>query len=1616
MSLSGLLARVRPLMEARCSVAGPVPCTLFFSMTDGDARARVVRGVGDSFEQAWQAGATCCQREASKHSLRVSWLRVDRVLEVQATTWGELSSRLALTKRNYFRLGLALDAELTHAFLEQQLNANAMLYLGSGTAAAGINKKNFTVYAQQCFGKDVPLDFAADRPVYIFSHEGVFLADDKALTSLPLAKEPVLLPAPSKTVLRWRDASSLNAGRRQIERLDQNQVYALIESSANYLSRQVKKSGQFIYGHFPCFGRHISAYNTLRHASSLYSMLEAWELTRSEALMEAIRKALAYLTDTIVRHYPQEDGSTLAYNVDVNGEIKLGANAVSLLALVKYDELTGDTRHRKLMEALALGIARMQSAETGSFVHVLNAEDLSLKNAFRIVYYDGEAAFGLMRLYGLTKDPRWLEIVERAFDYFIAAEHWKHHDHWLSYCANELTLHKPDEKYFRFGVQNVAGYLDFILTRETTYPTLLELSMAFEAMLRRIETRHPEMRHVLEGLDTGKFHRALHYRAHYLLNGFFWPEMAMYFAKPSSIVGSFFIRHHTFRVRIDDVEHYLSGYVAYWKLLQREHNQGSHPASDVGSSVAFPLPASGGSMPVDTQRASVGLLMYPVSPKGFREVEAYAAKGESKGLSVIYLSYRNQHVEPDGLAGYRYERGTWVQGIYPLPSVIDNAPPRNAKERAWFERLSGFAYLTCHKLGGKNVTLPILANDKRSAPFVIESAELGPASVRRFLDEYGVAVIKPVRSNRGRNVFLLRGTKEGNVEVVGGETREVLRAPEFDEFLGARKASLWLVQRYVPSVDSSGNAFDIRVALFRSDQGRWRVARAYARQGANGVTSNLATGGVALDAASFLDTLYPSQQAREISAQLEDAALAIAEVLQEQYPFLIDALGCDFGVAKGEIYLFEVNSYPGMKGCLDAATDAKVEFHQTLLLKSRSFPAGSFLNSKSLLGPDGDSQKTHTSNETCVRLTAGKAATGLVFREIRLPKRLKSQKNGQLDDSLLVPVRGGTLLAPVARQWNAMRKVALADGVILTPTSTGGTYRNLEVQENFFRSRYQPCSAVDKDAILWGGSYWKLKPGVALAAVPGRSNHGWGLSIDVHLTRTGKEKDWLLANALRFGFCWEYVSEPWRLTFFPGDDPVWLWTARSFELATSGMWLRRPDVSMVATGVITRRNQYRPGCAVVLSNSTNNHAISADTFTSLSSVPSVIVTSSKLEELPEDILSSEAAIYQVEDTRAALRDFAFFARSQFQGSVIAITGSAGKTTTARMLASTLRSLKYNVQLREGYGNLSGGIARVLRSVPWDADFYIVETAQGTIDASARLLRPDIAIITNAGPGHLEANGSPLRVARRKARIFRALPDNGVAIVCLDSDHSDVLVQAAQEQRVRLITYGRHPEASIRLSEWDEEKSTATVSTPVGDLSFLISAGGLHMVQNAMASIAAVTALDLDIKSAIGSFATFRPVKGRGTVHQLPCPGGVISLIDESYNANPLSMRAAFDNAHTQFKKGRFRRLVFILGDMLELGSGQDKYHTELADLLIQQPLGTLVLCGPLMAKLAPVLRTMTDLPIETFASADLVTEWALGNLRAGDMVMIKSSHGVGLHQVVEKLLRHFRAESWMLGQ
>lgn len=541
------LARLKAALSDRVpSLPSPYPSVvLFFSISDGSQRAEVVTATGVTVDEAWTSGVDTLKRRMHTKDLEGRWLRIDWVETVEQSSWDELRKRLANTKRNYFRIGIALDENFTHAFTEQELNANAMLYGGNRIAHAVLNERNFLIYAHQRFD-DGPLQLVQDNNVFLFTTRGVFSDEGGRVHKL--------------------DNSGLDSGRRSIGRLDVTLLHTIIGAASDYLAREVGSDGRFVYGYHPCFDRRIETYNTLRHASTLYAMIEAWEVTWDASLATAIERSLSFLVDRLIREVQLPDGEKAAFLVDTGNEIKLGGSAVAILALTKHASVFATEKHAGLAERLAVGIRYMQKSVDGTFTHVLNYPSLSVKQAFRTVYYEGEASFALMRLYAQTGDPRWLAVVEKAFEHFIRDEYWQYHDHWLGYCVNELTRYRPDERYFRFAVHNIADYLDFVENRITTFPTLLELMMAARETISRI-AEDRTFRPLLSDIDLHHFERALEKRAHYLLNGHFWPEFAMFFRKPERIVGSFFIRHHAFRVRIDDVEHYLSGLVAYRRYL-----------------------------------------------------------------------------------------------------------------------------------------------------------------------------------------------------------------------------------------------------------------------------------------------------------------------------------------------------------------------------------------------------------------------------------------------------------------------------------------------------------------------------------------------------------------------------------------------------------------------------------------------------------------------------------------------------------------------------------------------------------------------------------------------------------------------------------------------------------------------------------------------------------------------------------------------------------------------------------------------------------------------------------------------------------------------------------------
>lgn len=1609
MSLSNLLSRAQTVLAARCRPAGEsgpaAPAArdayiLFFSLCDVTERAWTCRGAGADFASAWQDGARRCQSEVRRRKLGVRWLRIDWVTHIEALSWGTLSARLSKSKRNYFRFGLALDAGLQRAFLEPEMNANAMLYPGTDSAAAVLNEKNFTHRARQRFGQKLALDFSADAPVWLFTHEGAFFSDDATLARLPGGGQdecsPLWLPAPPHTQTGWRDPACLNAGRRQIDKLRADDVLALIDSGANFLARQVKKDGQFVYGHFPCFGRTIPTYNTLRHASSLYAMLEAWELTRDENLRAAIRRALGYLVNTLIRRYPQPDGSTLAFNVEINGEIKLGANAVSLLALVKYDELTGDTQYRPIMEQLALGIAYMQDAASGSFVHVLNSEDLSVKEAFRIVYYDGEAAFGLMRLYGLTRDPRWLAMVERAFEYFLRAEHWQHHDHWLSYCVNELTLYRPEEKYFRFGVQNIAGYLDFILTRETTFPTLLELSMAFAAMLGRIEQVHPELRHVLDGLDIDAFYRALHHRAHYLLNGFFWPELAMFFARPDSIVGSFFIRHHSFRVRIDDVEHYLSGYAAYWKLLKRTADGGSgQPGPDTASTghetaaspgrVAAPAPVG----PVVAWGGDVNL--------GRRQHYRTAELGEANVLRVPALSSA-------ALAIVNLECVVTTQGEQGV--IKGEGGPYYYRARPHMLRV----------LAAAGVDVVATANN--------HSGDYGPEALLeqgQWLDVVGIG-----RAGSGAN-------------------RQAALAPVFRR-AGDLNVALFAIDatqpRFAAGPDTPGTAY-----LPLTDPEAWRetlAPRIAAARAQAHVVLVAVHWGVNHATTPAAETVAVGHALIDAGA---DAVLgASAHLLQgiELYhgrPIVYDAGDLLFDAVRpdlGDSGVFRLE--------LDSAGVRRVCF----------VPVGcGFGFSEQRTGAEAIAASVRFARQ-CAGLgtTLTLAEDGSAFVDLAPPPRAvpacAAASQTDYDFSILNLTR-----PQVAPRWQpaevppeariAPQRVGPLTLVGLRVTPHEFTRRRMLWVESFWRcdapldedlridlravpvqpTRMRPWGeGMDHDPCDWmlPTQYWQ--PGVIYRDYYGLrppylknwENVDLQLSVSV-IARAGASEPVALPCVVKLAVPGKdpqpRPSAPPAVPVYRSEFPDIIhhceagqtWTAEQLEAVTGGQWLVKPPAGWFVRSVVAGAKHIAmlPAPTLFIGHDSydrhrheqskrptenfDRHRVIAGLVHQLAGA--IVCDRKNLGPLPEGF-----PLLQVADPIKALVELGIAARQRYAGGVFAVTGTVGKSTTAAMLQCMLGGPERILASVDNYNSRVGALA-MLANLGMDHEAAIIEIAQSALwmqrGPITRLVRPTIAVITEIGLSQTCAKvKSVADAATWKARIFDGLTGAAVAVLGEHLPCFDYVLRQAHAHAQRVVVFGRSAMADVRILDVDAdtEGSWVSLQLPAQALRMRVPLPGPGMVNNAVAALAAVHASGRDLTAAATRLEGFQAGEGRLQTETLQFGDRLIRLIDDSFNAEVASMLNAFAVLGTMPVQDGGRRIA-VLGRIAHLGEQARPLHESLAGPLLQTGVSLVITHGEEMHYLRAVLPAEVLGP--HFSSAAALAEALPSLLWSGDVVLVKGS-------------------------
>jgi UDP-N-acetylmuramoyl-tripeptide--D-alanyl-D-alanine ligase len=389
-------------------------------------------------------------------------------------------------------------------------------------------------------------------------------------------------------------------------------------------------------------------------------------------------------------------------------------------------------------------------------------------------------------------------------------------------------------------------------------------------------------------------------------------------------------------------------------------------------------------------------------------------------------------------------------------------------------------------------------------------------------------------------------------------------------------------------------------------------------------------------------------------------------------------------------------------------------------------------------------------------------------------------------------------------------------------------------------------------------------------------------------------------------------------------------------------------------------------------------------------------------------LAALGPVFAVEDTLAAMARLGVAARARSKAKIVGVTGSVGKTTAKEMLRTMLTACGATHASAASYNN-HWGVPLTLARMPASASFGVFEMGMnhaGEIAPLARMVRPHAALVTMIAPVHIEHLGSLEAIADAKAEIFLGLEPKGSAILNRDAPQFERLAKAATSRGARVLSFGRDAECDGRLLELESRESGSRVRARVlgRELTFEIGAPGTHMAQNALGALLVAEALGADLKACAAALEHFSPQKGRGERFVLPMADGPAIIIDESYNANPASMRAALALLAAAEPGPKGRRIA-VIGDMLELGPKAAAMHAELAADLSASNVDLLFGAGPLTRALfeaAPASMRAAW----TERSSELTDEVAR-TLRGGDIAMIKGSNGSRMGPLVAALRDRF---------
>lgn len=515
---------------------------LAVSVSDRRHRANVKFYRDKSFNTLWTTVANDLNT-APKNS----WVRIDLVQAVQKLRRSIFETKLAkVPKMNYWRYGVSFDADFKHALLEMEINGQNFFkpdkdfVVGEPPAKSWADYHQIENYLRER-ESDPTIDISGVQNVWIFTTAAVFSDGQKIR---PLAVD-----------------GFLTSGIRTITN-KRKEIKKVIEDGEAYLINQLDKDGKFIYGYFPARQRVLSSYNILRHFSTIYALLEASQFSQHS---ESYRKAKLAIQWGIDASLVVIDNA--AY-VNDHGELKLGAQAMLILAICKYQEVTHDQTFLPTLKQLFKGVRSFWNSSTG-FVHVLDV-NLESKGKFRTIYYDGEIVFALTRMYELDPSIQIEATISEMLDYMVKLDYGQYHDHWLAYAVNgALDLFPEARAYMALGAKNIFTHLNYIQKRKHASPTLLELIDASQKMVYKVKKSGND--DLLAPYDVLKLSQLADQRASYeIQTGAWYAEIAMYLYHPQKFIGGFYARDDSFRTRIDDCEHFLSGLVNYYNYTYRQ--------------------------------------------------------------------------------------------------------------------------------------------------------------------------------------------------------------------------------------------------------------------------------------------------------------------------------------------------------------------------------------------------------------------------------------------------------------------------------------------------------------------------------------------------------------------------------------------------------------------------------------------------------------------------------------------------------------------------------------------------------------------------------------------------------------------------------------------------------------------------------------------------------------------------------------------------------------------------------------------------------------------------------------------------------------------------------------